>query len=143
MLAALFGLVVFVFPLVLMPGVDPPSEFRAGSLSMVVPLVNHNPFTPLTEVEYSCEIWKVTLANGDDLTDANVLVRGTLSRFEGRRPLNVRCETAYTVNAPIRAAEYRLTLSYRVYPWPQYRTAVYRIAAQVDGEGRVTGWELN
>ena len=48
---------------------------------------------------------------------------------------------AYIQNAPLKAAEYQLTLKYRAYPWPRLRTAVYRIAAKVNGEGQVTGWK--
>jgi len=144
-MAVLFATVVFIFPIVLTPGVEPGAQSppMGRPLSMVVRISNHNPFMPLTEVEYSCEVWKLTLATGDEVRDANVLIRGTLQKFEGRQAIAARCETAYIVNAPIQAAEYRMTLTYRTYPWPQYRTSVYRIAAHVDGNGRVTGWELN
>lgn len=143
MLGALFVIVVFVFPIVLTPEVEPPAHLPfANGMSMTVRIENHNPFTPLTDVEYSCEVWKVTLANGADVTDANVLVRGTLQKFDGRKAITAPCETAYLVKAPIKDAEYRLTLTYRTYPWPSYRTSVYHIAAQIDENGRVVGWEL-
>ena len=144
MLAALFVTVVFVFPLVLTPGVEPLTSFPFGNaLSMAVRISNPNPFTPLTDVEYSCDIWNVTLASGTEVKNANVLIRGTRQKFDGRQAITARCETAYIVNAPIQAAEYRLTLTYRTFPWPEYRKNVYHIAAQVDGNGRVTGWALN
>jgi hypothetical protein len=144
MLAGLFVTVVFIFPIVLTPGVEPPAQLPSGSaLSMAVRISNHNPFTPLTDVEYSCEIWYLTLASGAEITGANVLSRGTLQKFDGRRAITARCETAYVVNAPIKAAEYRLTLTYRSYPWPQRRTSVYHIAAQIDASGHVTGWVLD
>ena len=110
---------------------------------MAVRISNRNPFEPLTDVEYSCEILDVTLATGAEVTDAYVLTRGLLQKFDGRRPITAPCETAYIVNAPVKAAEYRLTLTYRSYPWPQRRRNVYRIAAEVDGNGRVIGWELH
>ena len=110
---------------------------------MVVRISNQNPFIPFTDVEYSCEIWKLTLASGADVTDAYVLMRGARQEFDGRNTITARCETAYIVNAPLKAAEYRLTLTYRTYPWPQHRTSVYRIAAEIDGNGHVTGWGLN
>jgi hypothetical protein len=50
---------------------------------------------------------------------------------------------AYIQNAPLKAAEYQLTLEYRAYPWPQLRTAVYHITAKLNGEGQVTGWKSN
>ncbi len=110
---------------------------------MVVRISNQNPFIPLTDVEYDCEIWKLTLATGAEVTDAYVLMRGARQEFDGRNAITARCETAYFVNAPLKAAEYRLTLTYRTYPWSQHRTSVFRIAAQIDGNGQVTGWELN
>ena len=61
----------------------------------------------------------------------------------GRHAITARCQSAYVVNAPLKAAEYKLTLSYRAYPWPRHRTTVYRIAAQINGNGQVTGWKLN
>jgi hypothetical protein len=50
---------------------------------------------------------------------------------------------ACIANTPLKAAEYQLTLEYRAYPWPQLRTAVYRIAAKLNGQGEVTGWKSN
>jgi len=141
MLAGFFVTVILILPLVLTPGVEP-SQF-GNSLSMTVRISNHNPFMPLTDVEYTCEVWHVMLATGDEVTDANVLSRGSLQKFDGRQAITAPCETAYIVNAPIKAAEYRLTLTYRTYPWLQHRTSVYHIAAQIDGSGRVTGWALN
>ncbi|MGD1094857.1 MAG: hypothetical protein ABSB35_23045 [Bryobacteraceae bacterium] len=144
MLGTLFAIVFLIFPIVLTPGVEPPAHLAfANALSMTVRISNQNPFTPLTDVEYSCEIWQVTLANGDEVTDANVLTRGSLQEFDGRRTIIAPCETAYVVNAPIKWAEYRLTLTYRAYPWHQYRSSVYHIAARIDENGHVTGWRLD
>jgi hypothetical protein len=144
MLAVLFVIVVFVFPVVFKPAVEPSTQLTFGSpFSMAVRISNRNPFTPLTDVEYNCEISKLTLAAGAEVTDAKVLIRGTLRRFEGRKAIAASCETAYVVNGPIKAAEYKLTLTYRMYPWPQHRTNVYHIAAQIDGNGHVTGWSVD
>ena len=143
MMAVLFVTVVFILPIVFKPGVEPPTQLQFGSpFSMAVRISNQN-VTPLTDVEYSCEISKLTLATGAEVTDAKVLIRGILRKIQGRQAITARCETAYIVNAPIKAAEYKLTLTYRMYPWPQHRTSVYSIAAQMDGNGRVTGWKLN
>src|SRR5580658_4135864 len=130
MMAILFVTVVFIFPLVFTPRVEPPAATPYGSpFSMTVRVSNQN-VTPLTDVEYGCVITKLTLATGAEVTDAKILMRGTLRRFQGRRAIGVLCETAYVVNAPMKAAEYTLTLTYRTYPWQRYRTGVYRIAAQ-------------
>jgi hypothetical protein len=144
MVAVLFATVVFIFPIVFEPRVEPPTQLQLGSpFSMAVRISNQNPFMPLTDVEYSCEVSKLTLASGAEVTDAKALIRGTLRKFEGRKAIAASCETAYIANAPIKAAEYKLTLTYRMYPWPQHRTSVYHIAAQMDGNGRVTGWSLD
>ncbi len=142
-MAVLFVTVVFIFPITFKPGVEPPTDLQFGTpFSMAVQISNQN-VTPLTDVEYSCEVSKLTLANGSAVTDAKVLVRGTIRKIQGRQAIRARCETAYIVNAPLKAAEYKLTLTYRTYPWPQHRTSVYRVAAQINGNGQVTGWKLN
>jgi hypothetical protein len=142
-MALLFATVVFIFPIVFRPGVEPPTELQFGRpLSVAVQISNRN-VTPLTDVEYSCVVSKLTMANGFAVTDAQVLVRGAIRKIQGRQAIAAHCETAYIVNAPLQAAEYKLTLAYRTYPWPQHRTSVYRIAAQLDGKGQVTGWKLN
>lgn len=69
-------------------------------------------------------------------------MRGAVPKLGGRRAMAARCETAYLVTEPLKAVEYKLTLGYRAYPWPQRRTDVYRIAAQIDRSGQVTGWKL-
>jgi hypothetical protein len=141
--AAAFATVVFLFPLIFDPRVEVPAEVQFGSpFSMTVRISNQN-VTPLTNVEYGCEASKLTLANGSAVTNAQILIRGTIGKIPGRRAIAARCESAYVVNAPLKAAEYRLTLTYRSYPWPRQRTKVYRIAAQIDGNGQVTGWRLN
>ena len=142
-MAVLFVTVVFIFPITFKPGVEPPTDLQFGTpFSMAVQISNQN-VTPLTDVEYSCEVSKLTMANGSAVTDAKVLVRGAIRKIQGRQAIRARCETAYIVNAPLKAAEYKLTLTYRTYPWPQHRTSVYRVAAQINGNGQVTGWKLN
>jgi hypothetical protein len=142
MMAVLFVTVVFIFPLVFKPGIEPPAQTPYGSPFSVTIRVSNRNVTPLTDVEFGCVITNLTLATGTEVTDAKILMRGTLRRFQGRRAIGVPCETAYVVNAPIKAAEYTLTLTYRTYPWQRFRTGVYRIAAQIDRAGRVTGWKV-
>ena len=143
MLAVLFVTVVFIFPIVLTPGVEPLNYMPRGSpLSMTVRISNQNPFTPLTDVEYSCEVSKLTLMTDAKVTDANVFIQGVRQEFDGRKAITAPCETTYIVDAPIKAAQYKLTLTYRPYPWPQHRTSMYRIDAEIDGNGHVTGWKV-
>ena len=142
-LAVVFVTVVFVSPIIFKPGVEPPTELQFGTpFSMAVQISNQN-VTPLTDVEYSCEVSKLTLANGSAVRDAKVLIRGAIRKIQGRQAIPARCETAYIVNAPLKAVEYKLTLAYRTYPWPQHRTSVYRITAQINSNGQVTGWKLD
>ena len=142
-MALLFATVVFIFPIIFKPGVEPPAELQFGRpFSVAVQISNQN-VTPLTDVEYSCEVSKLTMANGSAVTDAKVLVRAAIRKIQGRQAIGAHCETAYIVSAPLKAAEYKLTLTYRAYPWPQHRTSVYRLVAQLNGNGQVTGWKLN
>jgi hypothetical protein len=142
-MALLFATVVFIFPIVFKPGVEPPTDLQFGSPFSVAVRISNRNMTPLTDVEYSCVVSKLTLANGSAVTDAQVLVRGAIRKIEGRQAVGARCETAYIVNAPLQALEYKLTLTYRAYPWPQHRASVYRIAAQLNGNHQVAGWKLD
>jgi hypothetical protein len=141
--ALLFATVVLVFPIIFQPRVEPPTGLQFGNPSSVAVQISNQNVTPFTDVEYSCVISNLTMANGSAVTNAKVLVRSAIRKIEGRQAIRARCETAYIVTAPLKAAEYRLTLTYRAYPWPQQRTSVYLIAAQLDGNGQVTGWKLN
>jgi len=62
--------------------------------------------------------------------------------MQGNHSITAHCETAYTGDAPVNAIEYKLTLTYRMYPWPQHRTSVYRIASQINGNGQAARWKL-
>ena len=141
-LAVLFATFVFIVPVVFKPGVLPPAESPFGSPFSVQVQISNQDLTPLENVEYSCEISKLTLTNGNPVSGANVLTRGTIRSIAGRHAVTATCETAFIVNAPVKAAEYTLTLSYRNYPWPQQRMSVYHIAAKINGNGQVTGWKL-
>jgi hypothetical protein len=142
-LAVLIVIVVLIFPILLKPGAELPTDVQFKSPFSVTLQISNQNFTPLTDVEYNCEVSKLTLANGSAVTDAKVLDRGTIRKIRGRQAITARCETAYLLNPPVKAVEYKLTLTYRTYPWPQRRTRVYRIVAQINSNGQLTGWTLN
>lgn len=134
--------VVVIFPAVFTPKVEPPTEVMVGGPFATKVQVSNQNVTPLKDVEYSCEGTKLTMSNGIELADAKMLVRGMIRKIPGRTAVMANCESSYVVNAPLRAVEYKLTLMYKAFPWPQLRTAVFRIAAQVDGKGQVTKWNV-
>ncbi|HUP02511.1 MAG TPA: hypothetical protein VMU19_00895 [Bryobacteraceae bacterium] len=134
--------VVFVFPLAFDPGVEAPTDLEFGNPSSVVIEVSNQNVTPLLDLQYTCELSSLTLANGSTVTNARELVRGTIRRIPGRRAFEVRCEAAYILTAPIKSAEYKLTVGYRAYPWPRRRSSSWRIAAKVNDKGDVTGWKV-
>jgi hypothetical protein len=140
-MAVLFGAAALILPILFRPGVDVPADVAFGSPSSVGVQISNQNVTPLTDVAYTCGVSNLTLADGSIVGNAKVLTRGSIRRIRGRQGVPVRCEMAYIQNAPLKAAEYQLTLKYRAYPWPQLRTAVYRIAAKVNSEGQVTGWK--
>jgi hypothetical protein len=140
--AVLLVTVVFIFPVVFKPGIEPPAPSPFASPFSIVVRISNQDVTPLMDVEYSCEVSKLALANGSIAGDAKVLVRGAIRKMPGRQAIAARCETAYIPNAPLSALEYQLTLAYRMYPWRQRRTSVYRIAAELNNQGQVTGWKL-
>lgn len=141
--AVLILVMVFVFPIIFKPVVEAPTKVQFGSPSSVqISISNHN-LTPLTDIEYSCELSMLMLSNGTEVKDANVLIRGIIRKIPGRRATAARCETAYIVTGAIKKAEYKLTLTYRMYPWRQHRTSVFLITAQIDGQGRVAGWKVD
>jgi hypothetical protein len=142
-LAVLFSGLVFIFPLVFRPRVDAPADLPFGTASSISVQISNQNFTPLDDVEYSCEVSKLTLANGSAVLNAKVLTRGVIRKISGRKAVAVHCESAYIVTFPLKAAEYSLTLRYRTYPWPKLHSSVYRIAAQINSNGQVTGWRSN
>jgi hypothetical protein len=141
-LAVLFIAVVFVFPLAFRPGVETPTDLQFGSpFSVPIQISNQN-MTPLMDVEYTCEASQLTLAQLSPANEAKVLIRGSIKKLPGRRGIHARCQTAYIPNAPLKAIEYKLTLTYRPYPWRDLRTKIYLITAQVDSHGQVTAWKV-
>lgn len=142
-IVAVLGLTVaLIFPLIFKPVVAAPSKVQFGSPSSVYVSIANQNVTPVTDVEYSCEVSKLQLSNGTDVKNANVLIRGIIRKIPGRHATAARCETAYILNDPVKDAEYKLTLTYRMYPWRQHRTSMYQIIAQIDDKGRVEGWKV-
>jgi hypothetical protein len=140
---AVVAIVVFlVFPLVFPPRVDVANSVQFASPSSMVVQVSNQNLTPLTDIEYTCEVLNITLANGSAVNNAKVLTRGTIRKLPGRRAVTVRCESAYILGTPIKTAEYRLTVRYRTTPVPHVATTMYRIDAIVNNKGEVTGWKL-
>jgi hypothetical protein len=141
-LAALFVVVVLLFPLIFAPRIDVPTDLPFGNPSSLSAQISNQNMTPLMDVEYTCELAKLTLANGSAVPNEQVLIRGAIRKIDGRGGALARCQAAYLVTAPLQAAEYKLTLAYRAYPWRRRRTSVYRIAAKIDSKGEVKGWKL-
>jgi hypothetical protein len=142
-LAALALVVVFIFPLIFSPGVEAPADVRFGSPSALQVQISNQNLMPLKDVEFSCEVSRLELAQGSQASNPQALVRGSIKKLEGRRAITAPCETAYLVTSPVKAVEYKLTITYRVYPWPYRRTKVSHIAARISGSGQVTGWKVD
>jgi hypothetical protein len=132
---------LLIFPLVFDPRIDVPAAIRFGSPSSVPVQISNLNLTPLHDLEYNCAVSKLTRNNGTAITDARVLTRGFIKRIGGRQALTVHCETAYIVTDHLQAAEYTLTLTYHTSPWPRQRTSTWRISADINGNGEVTGWK--
>jgi hypothetical protein len=141
-LAVASALVVFGFPLISALRIDVPTDIRFGSASSMTFRITNPNLTPLTDVEYSCEVSQLTLANGSAINDAKVLNRGSIRKLTGRHAVAGHCQAGYLITTPLKAAEYQLRVTYRSYPWPQQRTNVYRISAQFNTKSEVTGWKL-
>lgn len=141
-LAILFATVIFVFPIVFKPGVEPLTELQFGSPFSLAVQISNQSLMPITDVEYHCEVSKLTLASGSAVTDGKVLIRGAVRKIQGNHAITAHCETAYIVSAPVNTVEYQLTLTYRTYPWPQHRTSVYHIATRIGVNGQATGWKV-
>lgn len=141
-LAAVFLIVAFGFPLLFPLRIAVPSSLQFSSASsMTFEIANEN-LTPLTDIEYTCEISKLELSAGSPVKDANVVTRGSIRKIGGHHGAAGRCQTGYFVAAPLKTAEYRVTVTYRPYPWPRRRTRVVRISAQLNGQGELTGWNV-
>jgi hypothetical protein len=138
----LAAIVLFLFPLIFKPRIDLPASLQYGSPSSLEFRISNQNLTPLTDIAYTCEVSKLTLANGSEDTKAKAIIHGSVRKIQGRHAVIGRCETGDIVTAAIKAAEYRVTMTYKTYPWPQQRTGVYGIGAQVNANGEVTGWKL-
>ncbi len=141
-IAIFFVVLIFVFPLVFSPGVQPPGNMQFTSPFAVTIEISNLNATPITDARYSCTASEVKLKTGDVAPQPAVLTQGTIRKLPGRHAAAVRCETGYLLDAPLQALEYTLTLTYRANPWPQPRTKVYRIRAEIDAKGEVTGWKV-
>jgi hypothetical protein len=140
-LGAVAAIVFFLFPLMFAIRVDVPAKTQfASASSMMFQISNQNP-TPVTGVTYNCEVARFTLANGTPVTDANVLNRGNMRRIGGRSAAAGRCQTGYLITAPLKTAEYKLTVTYTAYPWTRVRTRVWKISADFNAKSEVTGWK--
>jgi hypothetical protein len=42
----------------------------------------------------------------------------------------------------LKAAEYKMTITYRAYPWHRQRTSVHPIVAKLNAKGDIVGWKL-
>jgi hypothetical protein len=142
-LAALALVVLFVFPLIFSPAVVAPTDVQFGSPSALQVQISNQNLMPLKDVEFNCEVSRLDLAQGPPVSNVQALIRGSIKNLEGRRAITAPCETAYLVTSPLKAVEYKLTITYRMYPWPYRRTKVSRIDARIDGNGQVTGWKVD
>jgi len=141
--AVVAGVVILVFPIIFTPRIDVPKGLQYASASSLELRISNQNLTPLTDVGYICEVSKLTLADGSAVENAKVVVRANIRRLRGRQATAGRCEASAIVSGPVKTAEYKLTMTYRSFPWPQLRTSVYRIDAQVNAKGEVTGWKLD
>ena len=135
------AVVILLFPLVFDIRVDVPGKVQFASASSMMFQISNQNLTPVADVAYSCEVARFTVANGTAVTDANVLNRGNVRRIGGRRAVAGRCQTAYLITSPLKTAEYKVTVTYRAYPWRRVRTRVWKIAAEFNAKSEVTGWK--
>lgn len=142
-LAVVFLIVVFLFPLIFELRIDVPSQVQFGNASSVMFEIANQNLTPLTNVEYTCEISTLITANGPPVSAPPVLSRGRFPKIASRQGVRGQCQAGYLITASVKTVEYRLTVTYRASPWPQQRTRVARISAQINGKGEVTGWKLD
>lgn len=142
-LAVAFLIVVFLFPLIFELRIDVPSQVQFGSPSLVMFEIANQNLTPLTNVEYTCEISTLITSNATPLSATPVLSRGRFPKIASRQGVRGQCQMGYLVTAPVKKVEYRLIVTYRASPWPQLRTRIARISAQINGKGEVTGWKAN
>lgn len=141
-LAVVFLIVVFGFPIVFQLQIEVPSHVQFASASSVMFEIANQNLTPLTNVEYTCELSRLITPKGAP-PQPKVVSRGRFPKVGARRGVTGRCQTGYLVPPPVKTVEYQLTITYRAYPWPQQRTRVARISAQISGKGEVTGWQVD
>jgi hypothetical protein len=142
-LTVLAAIVIFVFPIVFGLRIEAPADLEFGNASSVQVQISNQNVTPLLDIEYTCELSKLNLADGAAVPNEKVLVRGSIRKIDGRSSAAARCQAAYLVTSPLQAAEYKMTITYHAYPWHRQRTSVYPIVAKVNAKGDVIGWKLD
>jgi hypothetical protein len=139
-LIALLAGTLLILPRVYGPRVDIlPSPYPGNPFSLSLSIANQN-LTPFTDVQYSCGGEHIEPAGEPLAHDPRVVNQGRRLRLAGRTAMVARCDTAFMIAAPLKSAEYKLTIRYRAFPWPQTFTRQRDFAAQLDGSGQVTGW---
>jgi len=140
-MASVAAIVFLLFPILFDIHVDVPSKVQFATASSMMFQISNQNLTPVTDIAYTCEVARFILADGSAVKDANVVSRGNVRKISGRHAAAGRCQTGYFVAAPVQTAEYRVTVTYRLYPWPERRTRVWRISAEFNSKREVTGWK--
>ncbi len=74
--------VIFIFPIVFKPRIDLPTGIQSGgSSSWKFGFSNQN-LTPLTDVAYTCEVSKLTLADDSEDAKAKAVIRGRIRKMQ-------------------------------------------------------------
>jgi hypothetical protein len=140
LLIAFLAGVLLILPWIFGPRVEIlPSPYPGNPFSLSLSIANQN-LTPFTGIEYSCAAENVEPAGEPLAHDPKAVHEGRRLRLPGREAMAARCDMAYLITAPLKSAQYKLTLHYSVFPWRKIRTSEHYFLAQLDNSGQVTGW---
>ena len=72
--AVLAVVVLFIFPIIFEPRIDLPTGLHYGSPSSLEFRISNRNLTPLTDIAYTCEVSKLTLADASQDTKAKAII---------------------------------------------------------------------
>jgi len=102
--------------------------------------IQNETLLPFRQIEFTCDPTAVELAAGPPLGDYKAVGRGFARVLRARQSMQAQCSVGYPITAPLKRAEYRLSLQYSSFPWMATRTMVQDFAAQLNANGQIEKW---
>jgi hypothetical protein len=102
--------------------------------------IHNETLLPFRQIEYTCDATTVELVSGSPPSDYRAVGRGFARILRARQAIRAECGVSYPIAAPLKKAEYRLSMLYSSFPWLTKRTLVQDFSAQLNANGQIEKW---